>query len=754
MIKSAWIFQIPQSNKKALFKDWWWSAVVKFYDEWNFEIKRRSIIQKIDNMVSVSTQTKAIKNPEDRSFFKVSLNPSAISKSSQPIKLFKESNIDILWQIDDFDFIGTAKSVNLQWFRDKISMINIDSHRNDCAYLSSIDDISLFSQSDKLIWFWESIEGDNKSFIYLYNNLSDQTCQSIYENLPKTIKQNSEYFVANSWSKIIYWLFPSDFLNEISKPYPESPFEKVEKSIEFTVQQSQPTTIDFSDIEIIDWELDAKVWVFDTWVTSNNFLKDYVIATEDFIKDVSLEDNNHWTMVSSRIVFGHSIYSDLTKEKKLYAHSKVLDIKVLKKIGWSVSVSDKDLIDTVKDVLVKYSETIKVYNLSLNNSDNEIIAEGRKHYLTRELDTLAYQYDVLFVVSAWNQWEFVKKWYINWLKCDESTITPPADVFNWISVGSIADSDSSRSLCKSGEPSPFTRHGVNWFKKPDLIHYWWNTDAVWNCSWIWVYWIWIDVNSVVENVWTSFAAPIVSQIASQLHAFLETTWIDVSASLLKWLLLHSWRYNLPSHSVIDSTTASLLCWYWIPDFWSAINSITSMVTFIYQDKIWWVETIAIWKNTWVSKRAKKQRISFSVPNELAWKDKKIRVRWTLVYTAPVSISGDFDYLDSNIDINLYYNNTKWKQNSWQLTSWTDDYRIKWNNTKSFEVSYTAFESWEWEIWLDLLTRWDSDQDTFGQDYALIITIEDISKESRVDLHQIIEARYKQYTPITQKIKVR
>lgn len=148
----------------------------------------------------------------------------------------------------------------------------------------------------------------------------------------------------------------------------------------------------------------------------------------------------------------------------------------------------------------------------------------------------------------------------------------------------------------------------------------------------------------------------------------------------------------------------------------------------------------------------KHKILIDVPSELEGKKKKIRVKWTLCYLAPVSPSWELDYSLSNISLNIRYLNSNWKSSNGDLPKWDKDFRVEWNSVKTFEKTYTAYKGWQREILLQLLVRWLIDPKDFQQPYALVITIEDISESGQIDLHEIIRTQYQQYVPLVQEIR--
>jgi hypothetical protein len=353
-------------------------------------------------------------------------------------------------------------------------------------------------------------------------------------------------------------------------------------------------------------------------------------------------------------------------------------------------------------------------------------------------------------VSAWNQSMSSKKTYPECLDDFNAKIATPADWINVLSVWSIADNESLKSLAKDNEPSPFTRTWFPWTWKPDIVHYWGNLDRNWRANWLWVLWFSDINNTIIEDVGTSFSAPLVSQIAGKIYAYLKNAWFgdNPPIELVKGLVIHSANYNLPNSSIINQALLHQYVWHGIPDFVRAVNSLKSSATFVYTWIMWELQT------NWDKEQIiDKHKILFDVPDELEGKDKKIKIKWTLCYLPPVSPSWELDYSLSDISINVKYLNSHGKWTNGNLTQWDKDFRIWWNSVKTFEKTYTAYKWGQREILLQLLVRGLLDPKDFKQPYALIITIEDVSEWEQINLHEIIKTRFQQYIPLSQEIRI-
>lgn len=742
------LFKIPDINKDNFKKPGWGSEPKFFWEKKFFEEMKRQRVWEVDAMLNILERTSAFNHElEGKAFFEMKFHPKALAKSAQPKKLLDSYNIDIYAHKKEGVFFASSTIKNLTQFRNGISTLSLEDNKNDSSLLSAITEINPIDRSE----IWTVSDAGQKVFIYLHDTISETEWKSIYQDaIKKHNLQNVEYFISNSHAKILYWVFPSSFLDEISEPV-RWPAQKIEEVYDLQVSRSEVTSYDFTGIQIEEPLLNAFVVVVDSWIESHDFLKNLVLEKSDYVKDESKSDRYHWTMVWSRVVFWNQILDDLQKSWKLTAQTRLVDLQVLGKEipTWDCVVNPKDLVDVLKEVIVKSHKKYKVYNLSLNfwfpcDSD------WGKDFLTKELDALSHQYNVLFVVSAGNQSTYRKVWYPNCLDDQSSKIATPADGINVLSVWSIADNESLKSIAKDNEPSPFTRTWYPSIKKPDVAHYWGNVDRNFRVNWLWVIGFGDQADKVIEDAGTSFSAPIVSQIASKIYAYLQNTefgW-NPPVELVKALLIHSATYSLPNSSSVNSSFLNQYVWHWIPDFMRAINSFKNSATFVY--------TGTMWETKYVTDKEQvidKHKILLDVPNELEWKNKKIKIKGTLVYFCPISASWEYDYAMSDISLNISYLNSKGTKTTGNLTQSDKDYRMPRNPVKTFEKTYSAYKGWKWEILLQSLVRGELDPKDFKQNYALIITIEDASESNQIELHELIKLKYKQYIPLMQEIKI-
>lgn len=745
------LFWIPKKNLHTDSKTGGGNPPKFIGDKANFEQHKRRRIQELDTMFSAVKRKEAfIVSPENELFFEIEFHEKALAKSSQPRKLLEANNIDLYSQKSEKRFFASATEKNLQAFRDALSGITLGENKNEAAYLSAVTKIEPISKQDKLV---SDISSDArlKAFLYLAETLSVQECRKIHAVVAeKEGVYSSLFFTAESGAKIIYGNFDRGFIDKISEPDPRIPIDKIEKSVDFVFPQSAAFDYSFESVELVDSSGGAVVGVVDSGIQANDLLKPFLLGEKDYIGNPSIENREHGTFVASRIVFGNDIERQIRTDSLLEARVKVFDVRIMR----TGLVDSKEIIDAIKDFLASSAgANIKVLNLSLNENDPTIIACGKRSFITRELDALAYKHKVVFVVSAGNHHVSKVVAYPECLLDPRACITAPADAISVVTVGSVADTGSTRALALLNEPSPFSRVGLDGVRKPDVTHYGGNLDTYSGCAGIGVNGFGFQEKRIDEGVGTSYSAPLVSHIAARLYAYLDGVADDKAhiSDLTRALVIHSSQHELPSGSRIDRDQIVRMVGFGIPDFNRAVSCAKASATFIQTGSIG-----NVIKANEKDVKESKHKIRVLVPTELQGKGKKVKIRGTLVYTPQISVSGEVDYSLVDIDINLHRRNSKGKLGSGGLGDGISYYHVKWNPVKHFEKVFTAYQGGEWEVWLTLTTRGSLDQKKYEQNYALVVSIEDVTSDPahRVDVHEIIKNQYKEYLSVETRERVR
>ncbi|MCW2278579.1 subtilase family protein [Heliophilum fasciatum] len=246
-------------------------------------------------------------------------------------------------------------------------------------------------------------------------------------------------------------------------------------------------------------------------------------------------DRSHGTFVAGIACFG-----DILQDKPYTGVSgcKLFDATVFPNPR-AESILEADLINNINEVIDRYGDRIKIWNLSLGSKQST--EEKEFSHFGIALDNIQDAKKVLIIKSAGNCNN-----YINGLEA--SRISRGADSVRAITVGSVAQSTSNGDLAEENHVSPFSRvgPGPSFIIKPDLVHYGGNcgvnngrvTDNGVNS-------FRID-GTVYKKVGTSFSTPRVSAIAAGLQKQIIE---DFDPLLIKALLIHSSQYpdniNLP-----------------------------------------------------------------------------------------------------------------------------------------------------------------------------------------------------------------
>ena len=285
----------------------------------------------------------------------------------------------------------------------------------------------------------------------------------------------------------------------------------------------RPTSQFYSDITFIDDEEnnnlvdndinseqrviseESVIALFDGLPMDRHFVLDNKLNIDDpddYAKDYEVEYRRHGTSMASYILYG-----DLNRNDS-YLNSKLYVRPILKPYVFSGDNREQvpegiilvDLVHkAVKRIFDEVKYPIKVINFSIGDPNRPFLYSISP--LGKLLDYLSYKYNVLFVISAGNNLNFIDKLSneINDLKnadisirtkyCTELVVKyarnfkviSPAESINNLSIGAIfddfcgveQDEYSAYFPLIRGMPSPFSYigYGFNSSVKPDLFYY-------------------------------------------------------------------------------------------------------------------------------------------------------------------------------------------------------------------------------------------------------------------------------------------
>lgn len=511
---------------------------------------------------------------------------------------------------------------------------------------------------------------------------------------------------------------------------------RVEETNFFHFEPSSSQSTLLSDIQLdsdIDPDLLEPVVVIDSGIDFsktpllNRYVLDHWTAS-----DVTATNSSHGTQVASRVILGDTLGQQI-RMGRLTPQATVIDACI---IGQD-KLSEDEMIIRVKEVVETFHKKAKVYNLSMNA--RYPIQSDRISLIAYEIDNLSRKYGVVFTISAGNHqvWE-VHDSLDDLLDDDDILIAAPAESYLALTVGAINDEDDPHSLSQKDKLSPYSRTGPGFAtnEKPDLVAPGGNLSkrngAIFGTTVI------SNGGEYLNTSGTSFAAPVVAgHLAS-----LMTTIPQVNAPMVaKTLLLHltdpQYAYEQLSEDQIDAEKR--LYGHGRSSVGRAISSASHRVTFVAQGEL---------------NRLTKHRVKFYVPTVLAndtGRGYPAVVTVTSLVIPPLDHTKGMEYLGAFVSASLH-KRTKTGNLPPVNPPRVSSGRRDWQSVFHFKRAFCDFNSGEWEVWLELHTRWDTDKMDYIP-YVLAITLESPSVATKLyeGILQEVPNRYELLvqTPTTQ-----
>ena len=441
-------------------------------------------------------------------------------------------------------------------------------------------------------------------------------------------------------------------------------------------------------------------------------------------------DCDHGTKVASRVAIKY-IHQQISSGV-VTPRVKIIDCNIL-----DGRVPVNIFIQRIQMAVNEFSDITKIYNLSANARTP--IEGDEMSIVGYELDELHLRKGVQFILSAGNHnlWK-TESSLEDIIDDGESRISAPADSMLSIVVGSVIGADHKSSLSARNEIAPYSRRGPGFkgFSKPDLCAYAGTIviDAGNPCVPSDSFSLLLSKDSkLIPDAGTSFSAPVVAGDFAEVFSIIP----DRDALLAKALLYHNAVPLWDDDSMEDDELA------FAHNLYGRGLSNVDDSKFSSPHRVTFVRTGSLNRTT-------KERVSIYMPQILAAQVGKnvAKVTVTCMSMPPVDRTKGTEYLGAYIRASL----KKSHSDGVSLIGVTPNFREgrqKWDVCHQFSKLFSRFNAGDWQIWLELFSRWD-DKDN-DVPYALVVTIEDVSRT--LDIYSEIEALNRYRTLNTIRVRV-
>lgn len=485
----------------------------------------------------------------------------------------------------------------------------------------------------------------------------------------------------------------------------------------FTSSTLNPVNCKIVLDESVDINSLPVVAILDTGISFPDPL-DRLIVTHWLPDKSSGGDLDHGTKVASKVIFSNIGYH--RSIGVFTPRARVIDCNIM-----DGKVSEGVLIKRIQQAVANYKDIAKIYNLSAN-SDKPI--EGYEiSIIGYELDNLMYENGIQFVISSGNHniWR-TSSTLEDILDDDDSRISAPADAMLGITVGSVIGCDHNNSLSPKNMIAPYSRKGPGFggFRKPDVVAY--GATVFMNHTDIIVP---VDEHSLLINsggqivldVGTSFTAPVVSGDLAEVSQIVPGRDILLSKALLYHAASPLW-----DEGQIDDEEAE-----YIANLYGRGLSVPGISKYSAPHRVTFVRTGELNRKT-------KEHVKFFMPSVLAAMPGRnsAKVTVTCVTSPPIDRTKGTQYLGAYILVSLHKVGKNGKMPTANPS--IKEGRRKWDTCYHFEKTFSQFDAGDWEVWLELFTRWEV-EDTLNIPYAIAITIEDLSKTLDIYNEILVEA---------------
>lgn len=435
----------------------------------------------------------------------------------------------------------------------------------------------------------------------------------------------------------------------------------------------------------------------------------------------------HGTLVASKAAFanlGLQMASD-----SLTPRVRIIDAQIVD----SEETPGNVMLSRIQEAVRTFAPVAKIFNFSYNAKTP--IPGTRMSFLGCEMDLLTRSFGIRFTISAGNHRVFTVEDSLKAIYSDDDTvISEPADAMLGITVGAIVGQTHPGSVSERNDIAPYSRRGPGYygFYKPDLVAYGatqfknglWPNDAYGLC---------LNNKGYCTAPGTSFTAPIVAGDLAQVLTSVPDNDIGLAQALLYNGALPLFDAQEEGLTQEHLDEASNLYGRGISSPENSMYSTENKVTFIHAGTL---------------NRLTKKRVKFHIPSSIAEAkhkrgEDKVKVTVTCLAQPPVDRSRDEEYSAAYISASIHKLNSN--GNNVTDNPSISDNRKKWDTCYHFHNEFSSFSSGDWEVWLELFTRWGiaDDQEI---PYSLVITVEDLLEENNL-YSEVIKETAGRFRPV-------
>lgn len=687
----------------------------KFYDnEWK-ESYRDDIVESFPSIIQKISKNE-VKFPDIPNIIKVTMKEKAIAKSHKPLDLFN-SNIPIIGSghLDELYVKTTSNGIN------KLEAeIKTTQTKSKKVNISKIKNIENYNIDEKINQpnVTKALKNKEKIKLKFFDLQSDEENQkSINAFINNYVTNKNDFKKINYSNSLIAYSINIDNVEKLNQIKEFPTLKEISTFNKYTIiNNAYKTKIEFDrEVEYPNDNVNYPiVAVVDSGISQKNkFISPWIFDTISYVPD-EYQDNSHGTFVAGMILYGNELNDFGMNIEKC----KLLNVIVIPSERSNISLTEDDLMIYLEDALIKYSDKVKIWNLSLGTSCE---CGDEVSDLAVFLDYLQDKYDVRFIISSGNYETIpLRNWEPQNIINDR--INPPADSALGITVGSIAHKPV-KNFVDVNCPSPFSRKGPgpNFLIKPDVVHYGGNCTE--NGERVGYAVKSLDENgNIVEDIGTSFSAPMISSIYANIYNKLDDNNLDLL--LAKALLINNSIIPIKC----DNKNIDLHQYY---GFGKPIDDIDEFIM-CKKSKVQMIFKATINEGGFI------EVYDFPYPKSLCRNGKwYCDVKMTLAYNPKLDSNFGQEYCRTNVDVSLgtYSVNNETDEISFKgqiplEKQWSDKYEsqqvehgFKWNPIKSYYGKHLRGVSGDgWKLRIECTGR--SNFSFVEQDVFLIIEISD------------------------------